>query len=216
MNTPVGLIVIAALLIPLAGLFAAADAALNTVSRARVDALVREGRSGARALQAVVAERPRHVNLLLLLRLTAETAAVELSVAVNMDAMLNNRTANLTLLILENLVHNALKVSTPGATVTVAFNPDDHGGALCTIADAGPGLPAELLPRLFTPCRSTQGGSGLGLAISKQLANQLGAELVLQTSSASGCVFLLRLPPELFQADTPQHRRFNLERTTTE
>ncbi|MGE3284879.1 MAG: hemolysin family protein [Pseudonocardia sp.] len=78
MNTPVGLIVIAALLIPLAGLFAAADAALNTVSRARVDALVREGRSGARALQAVVAERPRHVNLLLLLRLAAETAAVVL------------------------------------------------------------------------------------------------------------------------------------------
>ncbi|MGE0296609.1 MAG: hemolysin family protein, partial [Pseudonocardia sp.] len=78
MNTPVGLIVIAALLIPLAGLFAAADAALNTVSRARVDALVRDGRSGARALQAVVAERPRHVNLLLLLRLAAETAAVVL------------------------------------------------------------------------------------------------------------------------------------------
>jgi len=146
----------------------------------------------------------------------AETAAVELSVEVHTDATLNNRTANLTLLILENLVHNALKVSAAGATVAVAFNPDDHGGALCTIADAGPGLPAELLPRLFTPCRSTQGGSGLGLAISKQLANQLGAELVLQTSSPSGCVFLLRLPPELFQTDVAQHRRFNPERTTTE
>ncbi|HEY4418639.1 MAG TPA: hemolysin family protein, partial [Pseudonocardia sp.] len=76
MSTP--LIVIAVLLVPLAGLFAAADAALNSVSRARVDALVRAGRPGSRALAAVVADRPRHVNLLLLLRLAAETAATVL------------------------------------------------------------------------------------------------------------------------------------------
>jgi CBS domain containing-hemolysin-like protein len=76
--SPVALIIIAALLVPLAGLFAAADAALNSVSRARVEALVREGRAGARALAAVVADRPRHVNLLLLLRLVAETAATVL------------------------------------------------------------------------------------------------------------------------------------------
>ncbi|MBL8926204.1 MAG: HlyC/CorC family transporter [Pseudonocardia sp.] len=75
---PAALIVIAALLVPLAGLFAAADAALNSVSRARVESLVREGRAGARALAAVVADRPRHLNLLLLLRLVAETAATVL------------------------------------------------------------------------------------------------------------------------------------------
>jgi CBS domain containing-hemolysin-like protein len=74
----VPLIVIAVLLVPLAGLFAAADAALNSVSRARVDALVRAGRTGSRALAAVVADRPRHVNLLLLLRLASETAATVL------------------------------------------------------------------------------------------------------------------------------------------
>ncbi|MGH3568724.1 MAG: hemolysin family protein [Pseudonocardia sp.] len=78
MSTTVGLIVIAALLVPLAGTFAAADAALNSVSRARVDALVRAGHAGSRALAAVVADRPRHVNLLLLLRLAAETAATVL------------------------------------------------------------------------------------------------------------------------------------------
>ena len=76
--SPVALIVLAALLVPLAGLFAAADAALNSVSRARVETLVREGRTGARALAAIVADRPRHVNLLLLLRLVAETAATVL------------------------------------------------------------------------------------------------------------------------------------------
>jgi CBS domain containing-hemolysin-like protein len=72
------LVVAAILLVPLAGVFAAADAALNSVSRARVDALVRAGRPGARALAKVVADRPRHVNLLLLLRLAAETAATVL------------------------------------------------------------------------------------------------------------------------------------------
>ncbi len=82
MSANIGLIVIAVLLVPLAGVFAAADAALNTVSRARVDALVRAGRSGSRALAVVMADRPRHVNLLLLLRLTAEVAAtVVLTVA---------------------------------------------------------------------------------------------------------------------------------------
>jgi CBS domain containing-hemolysin-like protein len=78
MNGTVGLIVIAVLLVPLAGLFAGADAALNSVSRARVEALVRAGRPGARALARVVADRPRHVNLLLLLRLAAEMCAVVL------------------------------------------------------------------------------------------------------------------------------------------
>ena len=75
----VPLLVVAVLLVPVAGLFAAADAALNSVSRARVDALVREGRPGARTLAKVVDDRPRHVNLLLLLRLTAETAATVLA-----------------------------------------------------------------------------------------------------------------------------------------
>jgi CBS domain containing-hemolysin-like protein len=78
MNGIVPLIVIAVLLVPLAGIFAAADAALLTVSRARVEALVRAGRPGSRALTAVVNDRPRHVNLLLLLRLAAEAAATVL------------------------------------------------------------------------------------------------------------------------------------------
>ena len=72
------LLIVAILLVPVAGLFAAADAALNSVSRAHVDSLAREGKPGARALAKVVADRPRHVNLLLLLRLAAETTATVL------------------------------------------------------------------------------------------------------------------------------------------
>ncbi len=148
----------------------------------------------------------------------AETAGVELKVQVRARAMLNNRTANLTLLILENLVHNALKVSAAGRAVRVAFDSGEDGGVICSIADEGPGLPAELLPRLFTPCRSTHGGSGLGLAISKQLANQIGAELALKTSSSAGCEFVLQLPKELFQGqpDPGRNRVFPHETIMTE
>lgn len=74
--TPVWLIVATVLLVLLAGVFAAADSALMSISRARVDAVVRSGRAGARALSAVVADRPRHVNLLMLLRVACETVAV--------------------------------------------------------------------------------------------------------------------------------------------
>jgi CBS domain containing-hemolysin-like protein len=68
-------LVVALLLVPLAGMFAAADAAITTMSPARVDQLVREGKTGARALATVVADKPRHLNLVLLLRLSCESVA---------------------------------------------------------------------------------------------------------------------------------------------
>ncbi|MGH3812424.1 MAG: hemolysin family protein [Pseudonocardiaceae bacterium] len=82
MTPSLPLLVLAAALVVAAGAFAAADAALGTVSRARVDALVRSGRFGAGQLALIVADRPRHVNLLLLLRLSCElTATVLVTVA---------------------------------------------------------------------------------------------------------------------------------------
>ena len=77
-SSVIPLLVLAATLVVAAGGFAAADAALGTVSRARVDALVRVGRWGARALAVVIADRPRHINLLLLLRLSCELIATVL------------------------------------------------------------------------------------------------------------------------------------------
>ncbi|GGM75381.1 membrane protein [Longimycelium tulufanense] len=72
------LLVFAVVLVLAAGAFAAADAALGAISRARVEELVRQYRAGARQLAQVVADRPRHVNLLLLLRLGCELAATVL------------------------------------------------------------------------------------------------------------------------------------------
>lgn len=82
MITPVPLLVAAVLLMLAAGVFAAADAAIGTVSTARVDELVRGHRTGARQLSRVLTERRRHINLLLLLRMGCElTATVLLTVA---------------------------------------------------------------------------------------------------------------------------------------
>ncbi len=68
-------------LIGLGGLFAAIDAAVSTVSIARVDELVRDDRPGASRLARIIADRPRYINLVVLLRITCETAATVLLVA---------------------------------------------------------------------------------------------------------------------------------------
>jgi CBS domain containing-hemolysin-like protein len=78
------LLTTAAGLVVLAGLFASTEAALAAVSPARAAELAREGARGAKALQAVAADAPRHINLLLLLRLACELVATTLVALVTM------------------------------------------------------------------------------------------------------------------------------------
>ncbi len=68
-------------LIGLGGLFAAIDAAISTVSVARVEELVRDERPGAVRLARVMGERPRYINLVVLLRIICEVTATVLLVA---------------------------------------------------------------------------------------------------------------------------------------
>jgi CBS domain containing-hemolysin-like protein len=79
------LLVWAAGLVVLAGLFAMTDAALGAISVARAGALAREGVWGAAALQVVAADRARYINLLLLLRLLCELTATTLVALVAID-----------------------------------------------------------------------------------------------------------------------------------
>ncbi|MET9329301.1 hemolysin family protein [Tsukamurella sp. NPDC003166] len=72
------LIVGVVVLVLLGGLFAALDSALLTVSPARVEDLVEDGRPGARRLQRVLANRPMYVNLVVLLRTACEVLATVL------------------------------------------------------------------------------------------------------------------------------------------
>ncbi|MET8653209.1 MULTISPECIES: hemolysin family protein [Nocardia] len=75
------LVLLACLLVPVGGLFAGIDSALNTVSPARLDDMVRADRSGAVRLRRIVADRPRYVNLMVLLRILCEISATVLLAA---------------------------------------------------------------------------------------------------------------------------------------
>ncbi|GEP34381.1 membrane protein [Nocardioides szechwanensis] len=72
------LLVTAATLVLLAGVFTAADAALASFSKARALELQGERRAGARALVAILDDAPRYLNTALLLRLLCEISAIVL------------------------------------------------------------------------------------------------------------------------------------------
>lgn len=72
------LLVAAAALVVLAGVFSAADAAVSSSSRARAQELAQEGRTGARQLVALLDDAPRYLNTALLLRLLCEILAIVL------------------------------------------------------------------------------------------------------------------------------------------
>jgi len=70
----------AIVLVVFGGLFAAIDAAINTVSIARVDELIRDERPGAVRLAKIIRNRPQYVNLVVLLRVVCEASATVLLV----------------------------------------------------------------------------------------------------------------------------------------
>ncbi|NED99896.1 hemolysin family protein [Phytoactinopolyspora halotolerans] len=76
MNGAEWLLVAAVALVLVAGVFAMADAALTAFSRVRADALVKQGRRGAKALQKLVIDPAPALNTALLLRIAAEITAV--------------------------------------------------------------------------------------------------------------------------------------------
>jgi len=81
----------ATLLVLLAGLFSAADAALNGFSRARAEELRSDGVAGARRLVQILDDPPRYLNTALFLRLLSETGAVVLATLMIQDALGSGR-----------------------------------------------------------------------------------------------------------------------------
>ena len=126
-------------------------------------------------------------------RALAEVTGVRFETKMRFDGMLSNREADLVLLILENLLQNAIEATPPGKSVRLAVT-EEAGRIHLEVRDQGPGLPAGMESRLFMPCTSgKKGGGGIGLAISKHLAQSLGAQLDLATNSPDGCTFRLAI-----------------------
>ncbi len=77
--------IVASAFVVVAALLACAEVALSRVSSIAVDEMVSEGRHGSKRLQSLMEEGPRSLNLLLLLRLLCETAAVALVTSYALD-----------------------------------------------------------------------------------------------------------------------------------
>lgn len=80
-----------------------------------------------------------------------------------------------------NLLHNAVKHTPPGGQLTVRVITDSRSAAL-VVSDSGPGIAAELRPRLFQPFSAgdVRGGSGLGLAICQEIVRALDGTIELE------------------------------------
>lgn len=124
----------------------------------------------------------------------AKEKNVNLNVETNGKTTLSNRAGNLVALILVNLLENGISATPEGKSVALKINADKDK-IIFSVTDEGAGLPENVMKNLFLPCHSTKpGGSGIGLAISKQLANHLGASLILKYTGSTGSCFELILP----------------------
>ena len=98
--------------------------------------------------------------------------------------------------LLHNLIDNALRYTPRGGIVDVTLH-NDGGAVTVEIVDSGPGIPADLLPRVFDRFFRIEGsdseGSGLGLAIAKHAAerNDIAIELCNRIDGA-GLIARLR------------------------
>ncbi|WP_220040219.1 sensor histidine kinase [Nonomuraea aridisoli] len=99
-----------------------------------------------------------------------------------------------------NLVGNALCHTPPDADVTVRVGRTD-GAAVLEVADTGPGIPPEHVPRLFDRLyrvgqgRSrADGGAGLGLAIVAAIVRSHGGRVEVDTRPGAGAAFRVFLP----------------------
>jgi len=111
-----------------------------------------------------------------------------------------------TIIVVTNLVQNAVKYSPRGGVVQV-FVTDDDDNALVSVWDQGLGIAAEDLPRLFsrfgrlvTRENSHIAGTGLGLYLARELARLHGGDITVRSSAGSGSCFTLSLPVEGPQA----------------
>jgi PAS domain S-box-containing protein len=101
--------------------------------------------------------------------------------------------------VMTNLLSNALKFSSPGGVVVVTL---EKRGTDVRIAvrDHGPGIPAELRPRIFEAFAQAdggsrqKGGSGLGLGIARHIVTRMQGQISFDDAPDGGTIFRIDLP----------------------
>lgn len=150
----------------------------------------------------------------------ADRRSIDLGYAADIDATVHANEDELCSLI-HNLLDNALRYTPPGGIVDVTLH-RDTGVAMVEIADNGPGIPPELLPRVFDRFFRIEGaeteGSGLGLAIARNAAerNRIGLELSNRVDG-SGLIARLRFETATLSAlPAPRPSESGLEEISPE
>ena len=98
-----------------------------------------------------------------------------------------------------NLLTNAIKFTERGGVVIAAQKVEESGGYAtikCSVSDSGIGMAPEQQRNLFTSFTQADssttrrfGGTGLGLAISRQIVEQMGGGITVQSAPNAGSVF---------------------------
>jgi signal transduction histidine kinase len=81
--------------------------------------------------------------------------------------------------------------------IRVVTRRGDDGAVVVEIVDSGPGIPEEHLERLFDPFFTTKPaheGAGLGLAVCRQVLEEIGGGISVQTALGKGSTFRVTLP----------------------
>jgi signal transduction histidine kinase len=101
-------------------------------------------------------------------------------------------------IVLANLIRNAVDVMPEGGRLAISAESFDEEGirwVRLTVADSGPGVPAEQIYRIFEPFFSTKvRGIGLGLAICRAIVDNHGGKLRVVSEPGAGSRFSLTVP----------------------
>ena len=96
--------------------------------------------------------------------------------------------------IVQNLVRNGLEATRPGGHVEIAIVNGTHNAFHIRVRDDGPGIPSDVLPRIYEPFFSTkETGTGMGMAIVHSLVSMHGGKIDIATGEA-GTQFDIELP----------------------
>jgi two-component system NtrC family sensor kinase len=95
-----------------------------------------------------------------------------------------------------NLVLNAIEAMPGGGYLHIsAARTDDPRGVRVRFADTGPGIPPDLAQRIFEPFESSKDqGLGLGLYVSKNIVEDHGGHIEVESETGKGTAFTVWLP----------------------
>lgn len=115
--------------------------------------------------------------------------------------------------VINNLVSNAMKFTSPGDSVSVSLTQLESPGApqyKLVVSDSGMGMEADFLPHIFEPYSREMRfgarkvtGTGLGMPITKNLITQMNGEIRVESEPGKGTTFTIILPFTAAREEAP-------------